>query len=237
MLWVAAQSAQPIIRPETPGDHRSIRELVAAAFGSDAEALLVDRIRSSPECVPELALVAEIDGQITGHVMISYARLRNDRTERAISMLSPLAVLPPHQRVGIGFALVNAALAVAEARSEPLVILEGDPAYYGRLGFEHSQQYGIEIHLPNWAPPEAAQVKLLNAFDPDDPSLRGTVIYPTAFDGLEYLRLTLRSHAPCDASASRRSGTPVARLAARVLGHAAVSFCVVRSVGITRQDG
>jgi putative acetyltransferase len=135
--------------------------------------------------VPELALVAEIDGEITGHVMISYARLRNDRTERKISMLSPLAVLPSCQRVGIGSALVNATLAVAEARSEPLVILEGDPAHYGRRGSEHSQRPGIEIHLPEWAPPEAAQVKLLNTYDPDDPSLRGTVIYPTAFDGLE----------------------------------------------------
>ena len=45
--------------------------------------------------------------------------------------------------------------------------------------------YGIEIHLPSWAPPEAAQVKLLTSFDPDDPTLRGTVVYPVAFDGLE----------------------------------------------------
>ena len=70
-------------------------------------------------------------------------------------------------------------------RGEPLVVLEGSPAYYGKLGFEHSTEYGIEIHLPDWAPPEAAQVIRLASFDPDDPTLRGTVVYPSAFDGLE----------------------------------------------------
>lgn len=100
-------------------------------------------------------------------------------------MLSPLAVLPADQGVGIGSQLVRAVLDVAESRSEPIVILEGDPRYYGRLGFEHAGTYGIKIHLPEWAPPEAAQVKLLDGFDPDDPTLRGTVIYPAAFDDLE----------------------------------------------------
>jgi putative acetyltransferase len=66
-----------------------------------------------------------------------------------------------------------------------MVVLEGSPAYYGRLGFEHSMRYGIVIPLPEWAPPEAAQVMRLSAFDPADPSLRGTVVYPAAFDGLE----------------------------------------------------
>jgi putative acetyltransferase len=159
--------------------------VVAAAFGSETEALLVDRIRDSPEYVPEMALVAEVDGEIVGHVMISHAVLRNDDGDRRICMLSPLAVLPERQRAGIGSALVGAAVAIAEARGEPLVILEGSPAYYGRLGFRHSVPYGIEIDLPHWAPREAAQVLLLRSYDPDDPTLRGKVVYPRAFDGLE----------------------------------------------------
>jgi putative acetyltransferase len=40
------------------------------------------------------------------------------------------------------------------------------------------------IHLPDWAPPEAAQVLRLGAHDPDDPALRGTVVYPPPFDPL-----------------------------------------------------
>jgi putative acetyltransferase len=173
------------IRPEAPGDHDAIRRLVAAAFGRDTEAVLVDRIRASPGYVAETALVAEAGGGIRGHVMISDAVIRNDAGDRTVSMLSPLAVDPAHQRAGIGGALVRAALAVAEARGEPLVVLEGSPGYYGRLGFEHALPHGIVIDLPDWAPPEAAQVRLLGSYDPHDPTLRGKVVYPPAFDGLE----------------------------------------------------
>jgi putative acetyltransferase len=173
------------IRPESTDDHEAIRRVVAAAFQSDVEAQLVARIRASPEYVAEMALVAEVDDSIVGHVMISHAVLRHDAGERQISMLSPLAVIPDHQRQGIGTALVLAVLDVAETRGEPLVVVEGSPTYYGRLGFEHAVRYGINIHLPEWAPPEAAQVVRLVSYTPDDPSLRGTVVHPRAFDGLE----------------------------------------------------
>lgn len=174
-----------VIRSETPADHDAIRRVVAAAFKSDTEADLVHRIRASPEYVPAMALVAEASGEIVGHVMISGAIIRNDGGDRRISMLSPLAVDPDHQRGGVGGALVERALGIADFLAEPIVILEGSPAYYGRFGFEPAAGHGIEIHLPAWAPPEAAQVKLLTSFDPDDPTLRGTVVYPPAFDGLD----------------------------------------------------
>ena len=178
------RSAEVAIRPELPDDHDEIREVVAAAFDSEVEAELVDRIRASPEYVPEMALVAEADGRIVGHLMISRAQIRHDAGTRPISMLSPLAVVPERQRLGIGRGLVSAALGAAEALEDPLVVLEGSPLYYGRLGFEHSLLYGIEIHLPEWAPPEAAQIKRLASYDPSDSTLRGTVVYPAAFDGL-----------------------------------------------------
>lgn len=180
-----APSPSLVVRPESFDDHQAIYRVVASAFKSDAEAGLVDRIRASPEYVADMALVAEIDDEIVGHVMISGAVIRSASGERKIVMLSPLAVAPPRQREGIGGTLVRAAIGIAEARREPLVVLEGDPAYYGRFGFEHAARYGIEIHLPEWAPPEAAQVVLLSSFDSEDQSLRGTVVYPRAFDGLE----------------------------------------------------
>jgi putative acetyltransferase len=169
------------IRPEAPNDYRAISEVVEAAFGSPVEARLVDAIRASELYVPELALVAEHEDEILGHVMISGATLRMEHGDRAIAMLSPLAVAPQHQRGGVGSALVNAVTRRADARDEPLVILEGNPAYYGRLGFEPAAPLGIEIPIPDWAPPEAGQVLRLRTYDP---TLRGRVIYPPAFDSV-----------------------------------------------------
>jgi putative acetyltransferase len=168
-----------VIRAERPDDHRAIAEVVAAAFGSQAEAGLVADIRASGHFIADLSMVAQCDDRIVGHVMVSYATLVGDNGEHRIAMLSPLAVDPAVRRRGIGSALVRTVTARADVHGEPLVILEGSPRFYGRLGFEPSLRYGIEIPLPSWAPPEAAQVLRLSAYTPD---LRGSVKYPAAFD-------------------------------------------------------
>ena len=170
--------SEPRIRAEAAGDHAAIAQVVEAAFGSPAEAALVEGIRASTNFIPELALVAEIDGRVVGHVMISYVALHDGDSVRWITSLSPLAVAPEWQGRGIGSALVRAVTAAADERGEPLVVLEGAPGYYGRFGFEHSVLHGITIDLPSWAPPEAAQVMRLGAYDP---AVRGRVVYPPAF--------------------------------------------------------
>ena len=174
-----------VIRPETSRDYPAIRRVVAAAFGRDVEADLVERIRGSAGYVPELALVAETESSIVGHVIVSTALLRHQSGERPIAMLSPLAVDPAVQRSGIGRALVAAVVALAAQNGETLVVLEGSPDYYGRLGFEPASKYGMRLPLPEWAPPEAAQLLPLHGFDPTDPTLNGHVVYPHPFDDLE----------------------------------------------------
>jgi len=172
----------PTIRPEEPRDRDAIAEVVTAAFGSrleSTEARLVAAIRASENYRPGLALVAELDGEIVGHVMVSFVGLDDGDTVHRVPSLSPLAVAPRCQRAGIGSALVREVVRRADAAGDPFVVLEGDPRYYSRLGFEHSVPHGIDITLPSWAPPEAAQVLLLTHHDP---ALRGRVVYPPAFD-------------------------------------------------------
>lgn len=176
-----------IIRPEAEGDGAAIGEAVAAAFRSSVEARLVEGIRASPHFLPELSLVADIEGEVVGHVMISSVELVDGEVRRRIVSLSPLAVAPAHQGTGVGSALVRAVTGRAGESGEPLVVLEGNPKYYGRFGFEWAEPLGIRTTLPSWAPPEAAQVLRLAGYDP---SLRGQVVYPPAFAE------ALRSSAP-----------------------------------------
>ena len=91
--------------------------------------------------------------------------------------LGPLAVRPDHQRHGVGSALMHAILGAADALGEPLAALLGDPAYYGRFGFELSSVYQITPPRPEWQP--HFQVRVLSGYQP---RLRGMFTYPEPFD-------------------------------------------------------
>jgi putative acetyltransferase len=170
------------IRPERADDAPEIAALVEAAFGQPSEARLVELLRASPCFIPELSLVAEVDGRVVGHVMITTAWLDDDGQQRPVANLAPLAVEPTHQRAGVGSALMRAVIAEAEARGEPLIVLQGHPDYYPRFEFEWSVPLGIHFDLPDWAPSEAGQVLRLGSYDA---SIRGKVVYPSAFDESE----------------------------------------------------
>ena len=153
---------------------------MGAAFAHHVEVVdLVELIRASAHYVPDFALVARVDGAVVGFVMISGADLVSDDGARHdVLTLSPLAVAPARQGRGIGRALVRAALAAADEAGAGLVLLEGSPKYYGPLGFSPAADAGISMPLPDWAPPEAAQVYRLRNYDP---SVRGRMVYPPAF--------------------------------------------------------
>jgi len=173
-----------LIRPFATGDAEAVRQVVSAAFHPGNEAELVERIRASDRYVEAMELVAVDGEEIIGHVMVSGTSITDDSGESStISMLSPLAVAPERQRQGIGGTLVRAVIEIADRSGEPLIVLEGDPTYYSRLGFVPAATLGIDMPLPDWAPPEAAQVLRLSSYDPSDVRLCGRVTYSPAFDG------------------------------------------------------
>jgi putative acetyltransferase len=169
------------IRAESSRDVSAIGDLVCVAHGRDAVSELVARIRSSPNYVADLALVATRGDRVVGFTMLSYVDLVDGDTRHRVLPLSPVSVVPDSQRQGIGSRLVMAAIAKADRRGEPLIVLEGSPDYYPRFGFRPSRQLGISINLPDWAPDDAAMARPLSAYDPD---IRGVVVYPPAFDNV-----------------------------------------------------
>ena len=160
------------IRAETDADHAAIRRVNEEAFGGTEEADLVEAIRASDRFVPDLSLVAESRGQTLGHVMLSYVDV--EPGGHRVLQVGPVAVVPSHQRQGIGSALMEEAIRLADARGEPLLLLEGNPRYYERFGFSRADESGIE-------PPEGArapQYFMMRRLAAYDPGLGGKASYP-----------------------------------------------------------
>ncbi|MBD2495978.1 GNAT family N-acetyltransferase [Nostoc sp. FACHB-280] len=166
------------IRCETLADYSAIAEVNNLAFGQANEANLIDKIRRSDRYIPELSLVAEIDNLIVGHILFSYIDLVNTETLQVIG-LAPLAVHPQFQKQGIGSALAEVGLKIANDKGEVLVIVLGHPHFYNRFGFQPSVIYQIESPFP--VPDDVFMVKPLQNYQP---KYTGKVVYPPTFDGV-----------------------------------------------------
>lgn len=166
------------IRPEHPADHAIVADLHARAFEDpDRVPALVDALRIAPAALPPISLVATVDDQVIGHVLLSACRLDAPRRLVDVFTLSPLAVDPGWQRRGVGTALIRAALAAADDSGVPLVFLEGSPDYYAARGFGPAGE--IDFRRPSLRIPEPAfQVACLSRYEP---WMTGTFVYSDTF--------------------------------------------------------
>ncbi len=123
------------IRQEKEGDEAAIKDVVTRAFdgksyADDNDPLIVERLRADGSLV--LSLVAVAGKQMIGQVALSPAKIGDLK----YLCVGPLAVVPEHQRKGIGADLMGHALGVAQAYGRDGVVLMGNPNYYSRFGFE-----------------------------------------------------------------------------------------------------
>ncbi|MGE3807280.1 MAG: GNAT family N-acetyltransferase [Gemmataceae bacterium] len=121
------------IRPECVDDYQAIHAVHVAAFGQDGEANLVDTLRAAG--FARLGLVAEVDGQIVGHILFSDLPIQTDHGIIEATSLAPVGVVPARQGQGIGSALIRAGLDALREQGQRIVIVLGEPEYYGRFGF------------------------------------------------------------------------------------------------------
>ena len=61
--------------------------------------------------------------------------------------LAPMAVLPAHQRRGIGGRLVREGLEQLRAAGHGAVVVLGHPEYYPRFGFTRASRFGLRCEL------------------------------------------------------------------------------------------
>jgi putative acetyltransferase len=174
-----------IVRNQQASDAEQVGEVLTEAFADEggvaglATALLARADR------PGIALVAEVDGVVAGHVQLSRGWIDAPRALVDVLVLSPLGVLPRFQRRGVGRALCAAAVQEAGRAGAPAVFLEGDPAYYSRLGWEPAGAHGFTAPSPR-IPEAGFQVMLLPAHES---WMTGALVYNDTFWSLDFVGL------------------------------------------------
>lgn len=161
------------IRPETPADCDAIEVLTIAAFleaphTDHNEQLIIRDLRAAGAL--RHSLVAEQDGIIVGHLCFSPVTISDG--SRGWYGLGPIAVAPERQGQGIGAQLMRAGLQALDAEGATGCVVLGDPAFYGRFGFQADER----LVLPG-VPPEFFMVRRF-----DDERASGEVSYHCAFN-------------------------------------------------------
>ncbi len=127
-----------LIRPERSDDAAAIHRLHAACFPTEAEARLVDLLRTGGRLL--VSLVAEVDGTIAGHVAFSPVTAAS---AAAGAGLAPVAVTKAHRCRGIAAGLIRAGLAACRSAGFGWAVVLGEPAYYSRFGFRPAGDFGL----------------------------------------------------------------------------------------------
>jgi len=131
-----------LIRREHPGDEAAVHRVNEDAFGGPDEAAIVEALRANGGVT--LSLVAELDGTVIGHILFSPVSI--DPAGAAIG-LAPMAVLPGHQRRGVGGSLVREGLELLRQAGHAAVVVLGHPEYYPRFGFVGASRFGLRCEF------------------------------------------------------------------------------------------
>ena len=162
------------IRDEQPGDAAAVREVNRLAFGQDDEGRIVDALRANGAAI--LSLVAVDNDAILGHIMFSPLSVG----DVIGAGLGPMAVVPSHQRQGIGSRLVQAGVERLRGANCPFIVVIGHPEFYPRFGFQPAATYGLTCE---WN--VSADAFMVHALDPDvTRRLRGLAQYRPEFSAL-----------------------------------------------------
>lgn len=138
------------IRQETGKDYKAVFDLTVKAFeklevSDHTEQFLVEHLRLSKNFIPELSLVAELNGIVVGHIMLTKIYIHNKDKQTETLILAPVSILPEYQSQGIGSKLIMHAHSKAKELGFTSVILVGHPNYYPRFGYKKLSGYGIKV--------------------------------------------------------------------------------------------
>jgi putative acetyltransferase len=173
----ARTAVTPSIRAARPGDEAGILRVVGEAFSDHGtrdpaeELTIVRETWSASQGLGLIELVADEGGTVVGHLQAAPGRL--DSIDTPVAGVAPVSVGATSQARGVGTALMWALIGAAEDRRWPLLVLLGEPAYYGRFGFVAAGPLGLH-YAPVGAGNPHFQARPLPGYDA---SLRGDFSY------------------------------------------------------------
>jgi putative acetyltransferase len=129
------------IRAEEPKDMDQVREILRAAFPTDAESKLVDALRINGKTT--ISLVAVRGAKVLGHILFSPVSTAPPGEARGIG-LAPVAVRPDVQSQGIGKGLIQEGLRLGKELAYDYCVVLGSPKYYQHFGFEKASNFGLQ---------------------------------------------------------------------------------------------
>jgi predicted N-acetyltransferase YhbS len=120
------------IAPESARDAQAIERLLERTFGPGRFVLSAYRLREHLDHLLDISFTARVGTLLVGSVR----QLPICIGDTKALLLGPLTVEPPFRGRGVGRALLERALSAAKTKGHRLVLLVGDEAYYGRVGFK-----------------------------------------------------------------------------------------------------
>ena len=167
---MTAQFSAPLpaltLQSEQPGDAASVDALIARAFGPGRFTKVSERVREFATFAPELSVCAWAGDRLLGCARMWHVRVGGQRA----MFLGPFAVEQGERNAGFGARLIARACEAAQAAGETHVVLVGDEAYFGRVGFTTAAGRGVI--LPGPVDPRRVLVRVLT---PDAGEIAGPV--------------------------------------------------------------
>jgi predicted N-acetyltransferase YhbS len=134
----------PVLAPERVEDAAQVAALIERAFGPGRYAKAAERLREHNTLLLDISCVAWAQGRLIGCVRMWPVHVG----DRPAVFLGPFAVEPTFRSLGLGAALIRKAADAARSAGHDLILLVGDAAYFGPLGFDPVPRGRIELPGP-----------------------------------------------------------------------------------------
>ena len=126
------------IRAASKADTDALCNLSHQAFGAEEDGLIAAFARDllvTDSTPPTFVLIAEAEQTAIGFVGFSPVFMADSDKPQAY-ILAPLGVLPGYQKQGVGTALIEYGIERLKSTAVDVLLVYGDPGYYGRFGFD-----------------------------------------------------------------------------------------------------